>query len=417
MGVLAVIFGTAFGVGLSGAVAPGPVLAATIKGVAKSGFWFGPLVIVGHAILELPVVLGLGLGLGDFLTKRLVLTVISLVGGTVLGLMALGMLKEARKALLPLRGLSTVNAACEKREAIRTGITMSLSNPYWALWWATAGLALIGWANKLAVARGLVPGIGLASFYFGHILADLSWYAFVALTIATGRRFFTDRAYRILIAVCGVFLVGLGVFFVYSGVSSLFSRGPIVKQLEKTTAASSMPADNLSARLGAHRGFPDVVSVADNLKNGDAAAFLENGNVGLSGLRSLLSISMIDDDSEDINPLAFAVFHREDCVIERSQPRPRHDDRWQLHGLNHIRDEILLPNRDHEASDSLDDQKLVPPAKGLVRGHDLLDGDFLRGESRGGERSQRQLETNGTDQFQSVVALRRLDEPIPVLRL
>lgn len=415
MGVLAVIFGTAFGVGLSGAVAPGPVLAATIKGVAKSGFWFGPLVIVGHAILELPVVLGLGLGLGDFLTKRLVLTVISLVGGTVLGLMAVGMLKEARKAVLPLRGLSTVNAACEKREAVWTGITMSLSNPYWFLWWATAGIALIGWANKLAITRGLVPGLGLASFYVGHILADLSWYAFVALTIATGRRFFTDRAYRILIAVCGVFLVGLGVFFVYSGVASFFSRGPIVKQLEKTTVASLMPDNNPSASLGTHRRIAGVCGVRHDLKNGNGAALPKDRRVRLRRLRPVLPLGMIDDDSEDINPLAFAVLHRENCVIERSQPWPRHDDRWQLHVPNHVRDEIILPNWDHQTSDPLDDEELVPFAEGIVRRHDLLDGDFLPGESRGGQRSQRELETNRTDEFQAVVALSRLDEPIGIL--
>lgn len=415
MGVLAVIFGTAFGVGLSGAVAPGPVLAATIKGVAKNGFWFGPLVIVGHAILELPVVLGLGLGLGDFLARRLVLTVISLVGGSVLGLMAVGMLREARKAVLPLRGISTVNATCDNLDAIRTGITMSLSNPYWVLWWATAGLALIGWANKLAVTKGLVPGIGLASFYFGHILADLSWYAFVALTIATGRRFFTDGTYRILIALCGVFLAGLGVFFVYSGVSSLFSRGPIVKQLEKTAAAPSLPAEDFSARLGTHCGIAEVAAVSENLKNRHGATFLENGNVRLGDLRPLVVFGVIHNDPEDINPLAFAVPHRENGVVERPQTRPRHDDRGQLHLFDHVCDEIILQNRDHQSPDPLDDEELVPFAEGIVRRHDLLDGDFLRGESSRGQRSQRQLKTNGTDEFQAVVGLRRLDEPIRVL--
>jgi threonine/homoserine/homoserine lactone efflux protein len=414
MGVLAAIFATAFGVGLSGAVAPGPVLAATIKGVAKSGFWFGPLVIVGHAILEMPVVFGLGVGLGDFLTKRLVLTVISLVGGTVLVLMAVGMLREARTALLPLRGISTINAPCEKRQALWTGITMSISNPYWFLWWATAGIALIGWANKLAATRGLIPGIGLASFYFGHILADLSWYACVAVTVATGRRFFTDKAYRTLIALCGVFLVGLGLFFVYSGVASFFSRGPIVKQLEGPATASSISANDSSARLGTHRRIAEIIGVGDSLKNGDAAALLENGDVRLSGLRPLLSISMIDDDSENMNPLRPCIFDRENRVIERSQPRPRHDDSRQLHLPNHVRHEIFLPNRYHQSSDPFDNEELVLFAESFVGGHDLLDGDFLRSEPRGGQRGQRHLETNGTDQFQPVVALRRLDEPIHV---
>lgn len=415
MGILAAIFGTAFVVGLSGAVMPGPVLAATIKGVAKSGFWFGPLVIVGHAILELPVVLGLGLGLGHFLTKRVVLTVISLVGGTVLVLMSVGMLREARKAVLPTGGSSSIKVSGEKLKAIGTGISMSLSNPFWPLWWATAGLALIGWANKYAADGGLAPGFGLSSFYFGHILSDLAWYTCISLMIATGRKFFTNKMYRAVIAMCAILLLFLGGFFLYSGVASFFSRGPIVKQLEKTAAARSLPTDDLSARLGTESRITKVVSVRDNLEDRDAAAFLENGNIRLGGLRPVIPLCVIHDDSEDTNPLAFGVLHRENCVIQRPQTGPGHYNRGELHVLDHVRNEVILSNRHHQSSDPLDDEELVLLSQDFVRRHDLLDGDFLRGESRGGQGSQRQLETNRTDQFQTVVGLRRLDEPIRVL--
>jgi len=230
MSILAAIFATAFGVGLSGAMMPGPVLAVTIRGVAKSGFWFGPLIILGHALLELPVVLGLGLGLGDFLEKQLVLTVISIVGGTVLGLMAVGMLREARTAVLPTSDPSSTSFSGEKVKAVWLGIAASLSNPYWPLWWATAGLALITWANKLAAEQGLAASLGLSSFYVGHILSDLAWYALVSFMIATGRKLFTAKSYRLLIALCAVFLLCLGAFFLYSGVASFFSRGPLIQK-------------------------------------------------------------------------------------------------------------------------------------------------------------------------------------------
>jgi threonine/homoserine/homoserine lactone efflux protein len=230
MGVLAGIFGMAFVLGLSGAVMPGPVLAVTIKGVAKSGFWFGPFLVLGHASLELPVVFGLGFGLGEFLVKRSVLGCISLVGGFVLGLMALGMIKEARTAVLPTANSSRANLSGGKLKAVWSGIATSLFNPFWPLWWATAGLAFIGQANKLAASKGLASGLSLSSFYVGHILSDLVWYTFVSFMIATGRKLFTNKTYRILIALCAIFLLFLGGFFLYSGVASLFHSGPLVQR-------------------------------------------------------------------------------------------------------------------------------------------------------------------------------------------
>jgi threonine/homoserine/homoserine lactone efflux protein len=229
MSILAIIFAKAFVVGLSGAMMPGPVLAVAIKGSARNGFWFGPLLILGHALLELPVVLGLGLGLGGFLLKQSVLRTISIVGATVLGLMAVGMLREARTAVLPTNNPSSGSFSGGKIKAVSAGIVTSLSNPFWPLWWATLGLALIGWANKLALGRGLSSSLGLSSFYVGHIMSDLLWYSFVSFMIATGRKLFTDRGYRILIGVCAIFLLALAGFFLYSGAASFFSRGPLAR--------------------------------------------------------------------------------------------------------------------------------------------------------------------------------------------
>ena len=66
---------------------------------------------------------------------------------------------------------------------------------------------------------------GIASFFTGHILADLSWYAFIALIVATGRRaIINDAVYSWLLMICGIILVGLGAFFVFSGADFLVNR-------------------------------------------------------------------------------------------------------------------------------------------------------------------------------------------------
>jgi threonine/homoserine/homoserine lactone efflux protein len=56
---------TSFIVALSGALMPGPLLTLTVGEAARRGFWAGPLIIVGHALLDGPgpvVLAGVGVG-------------------------------------------------------------------------------------------------------------------------------------------------------------------------------------------------------------------------------------------------------------------------------------------------------------------------------------------------------------------
>jgi len=64
---LAVVFGGSFTLALSGALMPGPLLTVTIAESAHRGFVAGPLLMVGHAVLELALVVAIILGLGPFL--------------------------------------------------------------------------------------------------------------------------------------------------------------------------------------------------------------------------------------------------------------------------------------------------------------------------------------------------------------
>ena len=57
---------------------------------------------------------------------------------------------------------------------------------------------------------------GIVVFFLGHIAADYAWYALISLGISRGRRFIKDRSYRIMIRFCGIFLIGLGAWFLLS---------------------------------------------------------------------------------------------------------------------------------------------------------------------------------------------------------
>lgn len=106
-----------------------------------------------------------------------------------------------------------------------SGITVTASNPYWFLWWATAGAGSL----MLAANHGIV---GAICFYLGHVLADYIWFTFVALTIAKGRRLFTPLIYRLVLGICGLFLIGLASYFIYSGAGFwFFSRFNFVLEI------------------------------------------------------------------------------------------------------------------------------------------------------------------------------------------
>lgn len=52
---------------------PGPLLTVTISESSQRGFIAGPLLIAGHAILELVLVIAFLLGLAPFFSSRLYL--------------------------------------------------------------------------------------------------------------------------------------------------------------------------------------------------------------------------------------------------------------------------------------------------------------------------------------------------------
>ncbi|MBO8129702.1 MAG: LysE family transporter [Peptococcaceae bacterium] len=212
------LFATAFVVGLTGAMMPGPLLTVTLAEAARRGFIAGPLIVLGHAILEGGLIIALVAGLASFLTLPKVTTVIALVGGAFLVYMGYTIIRDARRGNVDIdmaaaretgdaTGAVVEEHGSSNLRLVGLGIGVSLANPYWSLWWATIGLGYI----MLALQQGQ---LGLWSFFSGHILADLAWYGAVAGVVAAGRRLLTPPVYRGILTVCGAFLVILGGYFI-----------------------------------------------------------------------------------------------------------------------------------------------------------------------------------------------------------
>lgn len=206
---LTTVFFTSFMLAFSGAMMPGPLLTATISESTRRGALTGPLLILGHSLLELLMLAALLVGLAPFLTLDAVFVTIALAGAAILAWMAGSMFRA-------LPGL-TIDWDARRNSSgplISTGILMSLANPYWTIWWATIGLGYLAGCRAMGA-----PGI--AAFFVGHIGGDFVWYTLISVLVARGRRLLTDTVYRGLIGFCALFLACFACFFAYVGINRI----------------------------------------------------------------------------------------------------------------------------------------------------------------------------------------------------
>ncbi len=192
----------AFVIGLTGALAPGPTLVATVNSSLKTGWTAGPKVALGHALVELLIFILIVMGLAAAAQQRQqeYSHYIAIVGG--LALIAFGLLtvKGSKDA-------SLVSSAESKAEnPYIAGILTSAANPYFWVWWLSVGSAL--------VIDGLQGSLVLASvFLIGHWGADFGWYTLVSASLDRGRSVLPETGYRMILAACGGFLVFFGFYY------------------------------------------------------------------------------------------------------------------------------------------------------------------------------------------------------------
>jgi threonine/homoserine/homoserine lactone efflux protein len=188
-----------FVIGLTGALAPGPTLVATINASINGDWMTGLKVSLGHAIVELFIVILILFGLA---TIALPYTpVIAAVGGIALivfGALTIMGSRQATMSTSPNQPVSNPYMA---------GLVTSAANPYFWIWWLSVGSAM--------VIAGLEGGLVLAgAFMIGHWTADTVWYTLVSSGVSHGRTFLSDAAYRKIMIFCGIFLILFGIYYV-----------------------------------------------------------------------------------------------------------------------------------------------------------------------------------------------------------
>jgi len=203
------IFISAFLIGFSGAMMPGPMLGVTINGSLKKGWTAGPLTVLGHGMLEFMLIVIMTFGLKDFFSNPTVAGLIGLIGGAFLAWMGYGMIKSGINKSVSLESQRAGNNA-GVRNLVLSGALVSATNPYFILWWASTGMESI----RQAYALGL---IGVLCFFTGHILSDFTWYTAISVAFSRGKKLISDAVYRKIIILLGIFIVAFSIYFIGSG--------------------------------------------------------------------------------------------------------------------------------------------------------------------------------------------------------
>jgi threonine/homoserine/homoserine lactone efflux protein len=187
-----------FVIGLTGALAPGPTLVATINASINGDWKTGLKVSLGHVIVELFLVILILMGLA---TVALPYTsAIAGIGG--IALIAFGLLTIAGSRKATMRTISPKAVA----NPYMAGLVTSAANPYFWIWWLSIGSAMViaGFQGGLVLVGALM---------IGHWSADTVWLTLVSTGVSKGRMIVSDSTYQKIMILCGIFLILFGVYY------------------------------------------------------------------------------------------------------------------------------------------------------------------------------------------------------------
>jgi threonine/homoserine/homoserine lactone efflux protein len=220
------IFGFSFLVALTGAMAPGPLLTYTIiKSVnaPRRGYLMGAWIILGHAVIEMGIILLLLSGCSFIFYNVVFMRVVAVAGGLILLCFGVSVVINVYRDKIPTGFLSAPKNNNDKEprsinqgfeSPVLGGAMVSMSNPYWWIWWTTIGFAFM---IQFDVSLNNWPK--LIAFFVGHEAGDLIWYLLISCFAFFGVRFLNKKIYYAILFICGIFMI---VFGIYLGTSLFF---------------------------------------------------------------------------------------------------------------------------------------------------------------------------------------------------
>lgn len=192
-------------ISLSGVMMPGPVFAATMaQGYHDKNA--GLRIALGHAVVEIPLIVLIFLGFDYIFSHDIVFVIIGMAGGLILLWMGQDMIRSRKTILRVEEG--------PKRSAVQDGIFTTISNPYWLLWWATVGAALVA----SAIGYGLII---LPLFIIVHLSCDAGWSWLLTSAVNRTKGLWDVKWHHLLLIICGGIMLVFGVYFLLSSLDKL----------------------------------------------------------------------------------------------------------------------------------------------------------------------------------------------------
>ena len=189
-------------ISLSGVMMPGPMFAVTLAKSYKSPL-AGTQISLGHAVIEVPLILLIYFGFAQFFQNTIVQLVLGIVGGGMIIWLGISMFRARAQVVRGGKDLPY--------SAFMAGILTSALNPFFLLWWATIGSMLI--MRFLDVWHN-----GLVVFIVVHWLCDLVWLSFISVMVYKTHSLWGRKFQEGLFITCSLLLMGFGGWFLISGV-------------------------------------------------------------------------------------------------------------------------------------------------------------------------------------------------------
>ena len=195
--------GTVIITSLSGVMAPGPMFAVTLAKSLKSP-WSGIQISLGHAVVEVPLILLVYFGLAQFFVNNTVQLVLGILGGSMIIWMGVSLFRA--------RGLISREGKDTTYSAFMAGILMSGLNPFFLVWWITVGsLLLMNFLDTIGTW-------GLMLFIIVHWLCDFVWLSLVSFSIYRTRTFWGQRTQEWVFIILSMALLYFGGQFIVKGI-------------------------------------------------------------------------------------------------------------------------------------------------------------------------------------------------------
>ncbi len=190
----------------SGAMAPGPLFFANLSHGSRVGARSGLLFSVAHTCVEFTLVFMLALGLVTVASQAAVRVWIGVAGGVAL--VAFGVVQVwislVSKITDPKPSVSN------SRSLFIMGLSFTGLNPFFIVWWLTAGAQLV------VISLDFASLAGVFIMYVCHVWMDYLWLTVTAHLAKVGLSFAGRRVYSLVLAAFSLILIYFGLTFLSS---------------------------------------------------------------------------------------------------------------------------------------------------------------------------------------------------------